>query len=314
MGHGFHQMSLVQEPTALYNPVIHLHQWLENRMRSRRAANILLLFCGFSARRTQDECNAAQWEEEEGRGEIKKNKLIWDNLSVRKRPFRFFFCCFPFALAQELGMHGVCESVDWEHTALPWAAARGCLRGSCQCRQRDRLQPMNTEHSAYTRTPCGGHHYHITYESPEPWRHRHMASVPLTRSFNKFNRMSISAPGLHVILLHVTGPHQTCSACRRRRQGRHCHPRTGRDISLPAFHSVHATMYLIISGNRIKDDVRHHSLEGLHQRQRCVAVARHDIFFGEHWKWWKFTVLLLLAWPYTWPPIQVITRHCIQNP
>lgn len=29
MGHGFHQMSPVQEPTALYNAVIHLHQWLK---------------------------------------------------------------------------------------------------------------------------------------------------------------------------------------------------------------------------------------------------------------------------------------------
>lgn len=136
---------------------------------------------------------------------------------------------------------------------------------------------MNTEHSAYTRTPSGGHHYHITYESPEPWiETRHMASVPLMRSFNKCNRMSISAPGLHVILLYVTGPHQTCSACRRRWQGRHCYPRTGRDISLPTFHSVRATAYFIISGNRIKDDVRHHNLEGLHQKQRRVAVARHD--------------------------------------
>lgn len=36
MGHGFHQMSPVQEPTALYNTVIHLHQWLKNEAETCR--------------------------------------------------------------------------------------------------------------------------------------------------------------------------------------------------------------------------------------------------------------------------------------
>lgn len=65
---------------------------------------------------------------------------------------------------------------------------------------------MNTEHSTYTGTPRGSHYYHITYKSPEPrvetW---HATLVSLMRFFNKFNRLTISALGLHVILLYVRG-------------------------------------------------------------------------------------------------------------
>lgn len=98
------------------------------------------------------------------------------------------------------------ENVAWEHTGPPPAAARGSLRGSCQCGQHDCLQPMNTEHSTNTRTPRGSHYYHITYKSPEPWiETRHTALVFLMRFFNKFNRLSISALELHAILLYVIG-------------------------------------------------------------------------------------------------------------
>lgn len=98
-------------------------------------------------------------------------------------------------------MHGAYESVDWEHTGLLWAAARGYPRGSVGA-----TRPMNTEHSTYTRTARGGHYYHITYKSPEPRvETRHMALVSLMRFFNKFYRLTISALGLHVILLYVRG-------------------------------------------------------------------------------------------------------------
>lgn len=53
------------------------------------------------------------------RNKKKKNSFEITSLSESGLTASFFFCCFPSALAQELGMHGVCESVDWEHTALP---------------------------------------------------------------------------------------------------------------------------------------------------------------------------------------------------
>lgn len=153
-GRSFHLMSLVQSPTTLYNAVIHLHHWLwkNEPEKCRQTPN----FCY--------EHDFGGWQTKF----IRREKQI--PLIVLRSPLGQIMC-FPliFTAYVPAALCMAYESAACKYVCLSAAAARGYLGGSCSCGQHDWLHPMNTEPSAYSRTPRGSHYYHITSSLPRLW-------------------------------------------------------------------------------------------------------------------------------------------------
>lgn len=86
----------------------------------------------------------------------------------------------------------------WEHTAQPWAAARGYLRGSCQCSQHQRSQPVNTEQQQGSSKPPEALIIRTSPVSPRGHEDRnkvHGQGLAHEMVFNKSNRLTIYAFG-----------------------------------------------------------------------------------------------------------------------
>lgn len=107
MGHSFHQMSPMQEPTVLYNTVIHLHQWLQkNEIETCRQHSQLLLW---PALRGFDALNSrcTQQSPIRKRRQIHREKKLFYRFKITSWSKRMLFLFYVPSARSQVGMHSV---------------------------------------------------------------------------------------------------------------------------------------------------------------------------------------------------------------